>query len=192
MNRKLPVWVGRAAALSLLAALLALPYFFVIAPYRAASEAADAEIAELQDGIARLEKVAAAGPALARQLEDVARAAAPQQFYLAGATDALAAAELQASLQSLVAANAGQLRSIQVLPAGETDGFRRVALRVELSAPLAGLYPLLYRLETGTPYLVIEAIDIDGPPEAPGAKPAAAPMLNASFVVVGYMPAAMP
>jgi hypothetical protein len=56
--------------------------------------------------------------------------------------------------------NGGKLRSIQILPV-KTDGdFKRVSVRVQLTATLGSFARILYALESGKPYVFIDNLDV--------------------------------
>lgn len=104
-------------------------------------------------------------------------------WFLPGETDALAAASLQDRVTSIAQAAGAELRSIQIIPATDEDGVRRVGATVEMSTRTSGLLRAAYALESGTPYLFItgtEAVaEVDGTPTDD-------PTLVVRFDVSGY------
>ena len=52
------------------------------------------------------------------------------------------------------------LRSAQILPSAEEEGFRRIGIRVALEGNLAGLRRLLYGVETAQTFLFVENLEI--------------------------------
>lgn len=76
----------------------------------------------------------------------------------------------------------------------DEQGFRRITLRIQMTATIEALFETIYTLETGTPVLFVENLDIRsrftrrrinqaGAQEAPDA-----PLLTVGFDLSGYMP----
>ncbi len=180
----------RVLALSLLAALLGTGYLLLIAPV-AAERALNAEsIADDRDLLERLDRLAAMRSGLAARLDAVRRQQAAQAFYLTEATDALAAAELQERVRAVIAGGGVTLRSIQILPAQDEEGFRRIAIRVQVSTALEGLFEIAYALETTKPLLFIDNVDVQSRMvRQTTTGPAPDPMLAVTLDLYGYRPA---
>jgi general secretion pathway protein M len=154
---------SRTLALALLALALLGGFRLVAAPLMAAFQdnAARIEQAEtlLQRYVALAEQRQAMSDRLAAQEELAASAAG----YLEGPSDALAAAQLQDRVKSVIEGAGGELRSTQILPARAIegdDGIRRTALRVQFAATIGGLAESLYELESGQPYLLIDQLSV--------------------------------
>jgi general secretion pathway protein M len=107
--------------------------------------------------------------------------------FLASPNESLAAAELQSRLRSTVDAVHGDLRSVQILPARDEGLFRRVSVRGQISATLPALQRVLYQLETATPLLFLDNVDIRARPVRPGRTSAEAPVLDVRFDLSAYM-----
>jgi general secretion pathway protein M len=155
--------LSRTLALALLALALLGGFRLVVAPLLAAFQdnASRIEQAEglLQRYLALAEQRQAMSDRLAAQQELAASAAG----YLEGPSDALAAAQLQDRVKSVVEGAGGELRSTQILPAVAVegdDGIRRAALRVQFAVTIAGLAETLYELESGQPYLLIDQLSV--------------------------------
>jgi general secretion pathway protein M len=98
--------------------------------------------------------------ALAATLPDLMRRAAPAAGGRASDTDALAAAELQQRLEQL-AANAGtEITSVETLPAEQGNAIKRIRLRVALQASWPKLLALLSAIETYSPPLLTDDLDL--------------------------------
>ena len=155
-----PRWVRRLAALALLAALLWAVYGLALTPLIAAYEAADASLEETRRLLAGYQRVARTAPVLEERLEKLKAQQTETRVYLRGATDALAAAELQDLLKRTIAEGGGQVRSVQSLPAQADSGFQRVTVRIQYTGPVPSLLHVLYELEAHKPLLFIDNLDI--------------------------------
>lgn len=185
----LPAWISRSAALALLLGLAAAAFLFVVQPMSRAHEATDRGIEEARDSLRRYERLAGTRLGLEKQFEEIEARQASSGFYLTGATDGLAAAELQDQVNATIKGNGGQLRSIQILPAQTEGDFKRVSVRVQFMSTTERLARILYALEAGGTYLFIDNLDIRNrrarsrrnDPEPEG------PMLTVRFDLYGYL-----
>ena len=94
------------------------------------------------------------------QLDELARRTAKSGVYLAGNTDSLAAAGLQEDVSAKIGRAGGTLRSVQILPATSDGDFKKVSVRVQLTATLAAFSELLYSLEAARPFVFVDNLDI--------------------------------
>lgn len=161
MNPALPPWLSRATALALLFGLILLAYAVVVAPLVAGYRQSERAVAEAGELLAGYRSVAARRDQLEAQLEALADRQDDSGLYLAGATDALAAAALQDDVKGAIEAGGGNLRSIQILPAEDEEGFRRVGVRVQLTATVNDLLRILHGIEAGRPFLFVDALEIN-------------------------------
>jgi len=187
-------WISRLAALLLLAVVAAAGYQFLVAPIVAAYAGTDQAIADARERLEHFQRLAATRPALAAQMAALLQRQAPHGYYLTGGTDALSAVALQDRLKQVIGANGGTTRSIQPLPGVDEHGFRRVTVRVQLTATTESLFHIVYALEAGAPVVFIENIDAQSravlrTAERAGAKaPPEEPMLTVAFDLYGYLP----
>ena len=180
-------------ALLLLALVLFGAYLFLVEPLVVGHDAIDREIGDAQEQLAHFERLAAMRPAVAQQLQQVDSQQTAQGHYLSGGTDALAAAGLQDRINALVAANGGTLRSTQPMPGVEEQGFRRITLKVQLTATTEQLFDILYELESGAPILFIEDLDIQSrivrrQARAGASESQSIALLAVAFDLSGYLP----
>ena len=152
----LPAWISRALALALLVAVIAFAYYVVLVPLRESFAETDRRIADAKALLTRYEKLAAGRPALEAQVAELRSRQSTEGNYLSGGTDALAAADLQERVNGIITGNGGTLRSIQVLPAEDENGFRKVAMRMQFTATTPSLFNIVYALEAQTPLLFID------------------------------------
>jgi general secretion pathway protein M len=187
-------WISRLAALLLLVAALGTIYVFVLDPIIAGYSDTDRQIAEVREQLSRYQGLAAQRPALEKLLRQSEAEAATDGYYLNGGTDALAAAGLQDQVNALVQGKGGTLRSIQPMPGTDEQGFRRITLRVQMTATNESLFEVLYSLESGTPILFVENLDIQSRyvrqrNSAAGQQAELdEPLLSVGFDLSGYMP----
>lgn len=170
-------------------------YLFLVEPLVVGHDSIDREIDDAQEQLAHFERLAAMRPAVAQQLQQVGSQQTAQGYYLSGGTDALAAAGLQDRINALVAANGGTLRSTQPMPGVEEQGFRRITLKVQLTATIEELFGTLYALESGAPILFVEDLDIQSrivrrqtSGKAGANEPQPIPLLAVAFDLSGYLP----
>ena len=160
MSPPLPSWAGRvAASLILLAALLVVKLVAVDPLIDAYAADAD-ELSKLTQLSARYRALAARLPALEAERDGLVRHLTAASGFLANANETLAAADLQARLKALVDQAHGELKSTQILPPQQVQGFRRIGVRAEMSMTLPALQQVLYETEAGSPTLVLDDLSI--------------------------------
>ncbi len=156
----LPKWASRAAALGLLAFLIGTAYLLLVAPVIGTYRDTDEATQHVFEQLARYGQLSKTYPNRKAQLERLDRQQARSGIYLAGETDALAAAALQEDVGAKIERNGGKLRSMQPLPV-KTDGdFKKVSVRVQMTATLGSLARILHALEAGKPYVFIDNLDV--------------------------------
>jgi hypothetical protein len=181
-----PFLKTRTAALCALAAGLALIGLLVVAPVVAAfsAQSAESDDALRQLGVYRAE--IASKPALEAALNDLNRKGASVPGVVEGESVALAQAQMQSQIKSLVEASGGTLRSTQALPVTSQGGFDVIAIQCDLSIPQARLKDLAYAVGAHAPYLFVDDASISAPPadlDTPQAHDAA---LDVRWTVHGY------
>lgn len=170
--------LDRAQALALAAVgLLLLIGLTALGGSFAARLDAAAELAESRDALARLESRPGEG---ARAGKTAVRAA-PEAAFIEAATPGLAAAQFQTHVAQLASAHAANVLSLGLEVAtrdGPADGVR---VQVTLVTSLNSLQAFLYDLESGTPYVFIDALTIqlqDGHAQQGAADPTLRAMLS--------------
>jgi len=153
-------WVSRATALGVLIAVLALFYLLFIGPLIAAYSEINGAIAQSTDLLARYQRVIAQRATLQATLDKVNQEHTQSGVYVPGDTDALAAARLQEIVNSRVESNGAQVRSVQILPSREDGDFRRVGVRIQMTANIAAIARILYAFEGGDTYLFVDNLEI--------------------------------
>jgi general secretion pathway protein M len=187
--------LSRILALLLLAALPLLVWTVVVEPVIAAYRDADQAIARTQSLLNDYRQRAAQRPQLAELVTAEEARAAAVQGYLVAVDDALAAAELQDRVKSVIEAAGGTLRSAQSLEVAPVEGIagvRRAGLQVRFSADSESLATILYGLETGKPYLFVDGLSVREPrrQRRRGDESEGPPELDVVVDLYGYMRAA--
>ncbi|GGF23623.1 hypothetical protein GCM10011611_32110 [Aliidongia dinghuensis] len=101
-----------------------------------------------------------------------------------GATDALAGASLQSLLQTLATTSGATLSSMETLTAEQAGPYRRIGVKLSISAPLTVLVNLMAEIERAHPPMLIDDLQIHGSPIVlPGNTTAA---LDCGFTVYGF------
>jgi Tfp pilus assembly protein PilO len=178
-----------SAVLLLITAILAI-YVFLVAPIISGYGETDRQMAEARDQLAHFERAAAMRPVLAKRIKDFEEQRTSRGNFLTGGTDALAAAGLQDQVQALIIAKGGTLQSIQPMPGVQDQGLTRITLRVQMAGTIETLLDVLYALESGSPILSIDRIDIQGSEGVNGGSDAeaGAARLTVAADLSGYLP----
>jgi hypothetical protein len=159
MSERLSRILRRLAAIGLLfaavgtvVALLALPLASYFGELRA-------DIAGQRDLRARLDAFAANKEA-ASELAGRSQAAMESGIFLAGKTDALRTANLQALITDIAEKNGVRLSSARGLPSREQDGLRFIGVQAELDADMGQLQAIMLACEAQRPYLFIQSLQV--------------------------------
>ncbi|MGR9013441.1 MAG: type II secretion system protein GspM [Gammaproteobacteria bacterium] len=75
-------------------------------------------------------------------------------------TGALASAEVQEFIKKTIVEAGGQLSSTQALPVSTKNGFSRITVSVRMTGNSEVLRNVLYKIETSTPLIIINQLDI--------------------------------
>jgi general secretion pathway protein M len=184
--------LSRTVAVVLLGIAVLAVYQLIFAPLVIAYRDGERSIEQSKELLQRYEALAEQRSLLADRLAEQQERAASAAGYLTGPSDALAAAQLQDRVKSVVEAAGGELRSTQILPATPLEGdlgFRRTTLRVHFVVTIEGLETTLYDLETGQPYLIIGDVTIrqERVRRRRRNDPEREPMLDVSLELFGYL-----
>jgi len=185
--RSLSPPVRRIAALGILVLMVLLAYLDIARPVLDAYAAARSEAETLRSAIIRAEAASAAGGDLRQQLAQTEQQARDANGFLPTTSDALASASLQDLVKTAVDKAHGDLRSTQILAAQDEGTARRVSVRVQFAADLAGVQRVFYDLESMPSILFLNNVQITRHPAPPTAHGAASSQLAVQFDIVGYM-----
>lgn len=145
----------QAISVGVLAVLLLVCTAAVGLSLQARSNAAQ-ELDERQDQLTRLEARAKAR----RDARARSGAAAPVTAFLDAPTQGLAVAQLQAHIQQLADVHRCVLVSSGLEPTKREDGADQIRLLATLEASSQSLQAFLYQLESGTPYVFVDALTV--------------------------------
>ncbi len=164
---------GRLLALLLVLLAAALLWFGLAAPLAGWYAARDEQLGEQRAVLARMQALAATLPALRQAAAARGQTAPPASVLLAGATDAAAGAALAEQLQTMAASAGTAFSSVETLPPAAAGAQRRIGLRVALLAPFPALVGLLAAIETAHPRMLIDELQLrpahplPAPPDPP-------------------------
>ncbi len=83
-----------------------------------------------------------------------------QGYFNSQETDALASAAMQEFIKKSIVDAGGQLSSTQAIPVSTKDDFSRITIRVRMTGDSEVLRAVLYKIETSTPLIIVDQIDI--------------------------------
>ena len=152
--------VSRSLAVAILVAALAALWVLLVAPVTEKFEGYGRSISHSRELLVRHLQIAAQRARLETELEELRRAQSSTGRFLEGGGIELVAAEAQNKVKNLIDANGATLQSTQILPAQEKDNFRKLTIRVTMSADTEALQRIFHALETANPYLFLDNIDI--------------------------------
>ncbi len=160
MKLELSPLQSRVVALTVLVMVCAAFYGLVVQPVWAKHQLYRQSIAQSKALLVKYRRIGAGLRDLRKELEELPKRQATQGVYLHGASDALAAAELQNHVKGIVTSTGGELRSTQILPIRNEEKFTRIAIRVQMRGRIDTLQKMFYILEAGKPFVFIDNFDI--------------------------------
>jgi hypothetical protein len=86
---------------------------------------------------------------------------APATAFLPASAKGLASARLQAYLQRIADAHHAVLNSSGIEPSGQDDQSDSIRIQATLDTSLLSLQALLYQLESGTPYVFVQSLNVE-------------------------------
>jgi general secretion pathway protein M len=186
-------WGQRLTALMLLALLVGGVLYLVVdqgllARYRHYREFLEQQQARLQ----QVNRIAASRDPIQQLMTKIGQDQGITAQYLPQSAPALAAAELQQRIRSVVEAAGGTLRSTQALPPVEEGHTVKVAVSVTLTGDTDNLQKILYDLEGQTPLLFVDNLEVsarENRQRLPGGRMATYTriQLSVQFEVYGYL-----
>jgi len=108
---------------------------------------------------AQYRAVVAERPALEARQKEMAAATGTRVSYLSAASDGAAGATVQKLVKGAIERAGGAVQSTQLQPVRSEDGFRRIGVRVQLTATVEALRQALHALEGHEPYLFVEGLE---------------------------------
>ncbi|MGB5062902.1 MAG: type II secretion system protein GspM [Candidatus Competibacter sp.] len=156
-----PGWGQRLGALVLLLLVVAGTLYLVverglIVSYRFYKERLEQQQVRLE----QLERMAASREPIQQLIASIQQDRNITAQYLPQFAPSLAAADLQQRVKAVVEAVGGTLRSTQALPPVEEGNAVKVAVNATVSGDTESLQKILYDLESQTPLLFIDNLDV--------------------------------
>ena len=155
-----PVLQQRWLALGLLIAVVLVIILIVIVPVvnkkMELNEAKNNLVFRLQ----QYERILAKKDAVIASMANIKQQHDEQGYFNSQNTDALASAEMQEFIKKTIVEAGGQLSSTQALPVSNKGKFSRITVRVRMTGNSEVLRAVLYKIETSTPLIIIDQIDI--------------------------------
>jgi general secretion pathway protein M len=173
---------GRILALGITAAAILALWLGIVAPLLDIYAARAKTLAQRRIQVDHMEQLAASRPSLEARVAQLGNQAPPQSS-LSGSIP-VATAALQGLVQDIANSAGAGLTSVESLPGDETAGYRRVGVKLALSASWPVLVHFLQALEqSGTP-MAVDDLQVRGTPQLAQANQQ---ILEAGFSV--YAPA---
>jgi len=178
----------RALAVAILIGLIGGIYYGVVRPLLDNYNDKRAAIEQMQDNLARYQRAARDLAPRQAELAALKQRQSAQDGFLQGANDTLVAAQIQNRIKSVADATKGELRSTQVLPSQDEGKLRRITVRGQMSTSLTGALRVFHGLESASPLLFIDNVDMRARPAQLRDRTAAVntDVIDLTFDVYGY------
>jgi hypothetical protein len=159
MSERFSPLLHRLAALGLLFFAVGILVMLIGLPLINHFDGLRAEIAAQRELLARFEAFAANKDA-ARSLAERSEAAMRSGIFLAGDTDPLRAANLQAVITDIAQTQGARLSSARALPVEDRDGLHFIGVQAELETGIQQLQNIILALESHRPYLFVQSLQV--------------------------------
>jgi len=179
--------VRRAAFVGVNLLMAGVFYLLVIEPVRRLVADGAEAIAQRRLTLARYEAVAAQEGTIQQYARDVADINARGEL-IAGDSEGIVNANLQARLKALAEESKANVRSIQILPPRSFRGVTLVGARLDVAGPLEAVHALARALEGEPPLLIVASASLRGQSMMWGAPSENTDELEAQFDVFGGAP----
>jgi general secretion pathway protein M len=180
--------VSRLLALALLAAVALGAWLGIVEPVKLRFAEHDRTIEQSRDLLNRHIGIAHERQQLEAQLATLRETQSTTGRLIEGDSVELATAGMQNKLKALTRANDAELKSTQILPAQDGETFRKVTVRVTMMADTEAAQAVFHALETATPYLFLDRLDLRGPKRRSRRKNKKDQgILQVRFDIFGYM-----
>lgn len=150
----------RWLAVGLLLAVISFIGFVIILPLINQGLALRDEKNALGFRFQQYERILSRKQSVIDEMEALKAQYADQNYLSTQNTSALASAELQEMIKQTIIDAGGQLSSTQGLPVVTKNNFNRIPINVRMTGNSEVLRAVLHKIETATPLVVVEQIDI--------------------------------
>ncbi len=175
---------GQLLALAILCLVLGGVYLLLVSPILDLYSQREATLADRRMLAPRLSAAAAELPELRVRLAELQAAATTRKIALDGASDAIAAANLQSRIEELATSAGATIGSTEGLAAENRGGYRRIGLRLAITGDYDAIVKLLGAIETAAPPLILSNLQFHGVLRPTGQ--AQSSRLDAGFEVYGF------
>lgn len=110
--------------------------------------------------LSQYERILAGKGAVTESMDAIKEQILEQGYFNSQQTEALASAELQEFIKKAIVDTGGQLSSTQALPIKNKGKFSLITVSVRMTGNIEVLRSVLHRLETSTPLIMIDQLDI--------------------------------
>ncbi|MEA1051510.1 type II secretion system protein GspM [Lamprobacter modestohalophilus] len=141
-------------------------------------------IANHRDQIRGIQSGVAVIPALQAALQAERSRDDLNQYAFQGETWSLAAALAQGNLNALLSDADLMVASVQALPQRASEAPDRISIRAQAQGTTEQLADLLYRIESATPFLIVEDLSVRPLPQPARRRPGPAEVTNAPGLVI--------
>ncbi len=182
--------VRRLLAVSLLVAVIAALWVGLAEPVLSEFAASRQTVAQSRYLVLRYRRIADGRADVERRMKEARRIRPDAGRFLTGSSAELIAADLQNSVKGIITSSGGKLRSTQLLPYEDKDEWRRVIIRVNMSAPPEAAIKVFHALESANPYLFLTNVQIRAPRKLSRARKTITPadaILQIRYDVHGFM-----
>lgn len=177
-------------SLGLLLSVIALLFSVLVLPAINGRLEFHNRLSELQFQYAKFQHIVQQSGALQEELAQLQNAQTDQSGFLEEKPEALAAADLQKQIKTLIDTNGGNLISTQVVKsrAGETGVFPEVTIKVHMRSDIEALQKLLYQLASSETVLQVDNLLIQKRRQGGGRRARRdANLLEIRFDTTGYI-----
>jgi len=157
---KQPIDSQRWMAISLLVAVVLLIGGLLVAPLVGKGMELNEEKEGLLFKLQQYQRILAKKDAVIASMDKIKQQHDEQGYFNSQQTDALASAEMQNFIKKTIVDAGGQLSSTQAIPVSVKEGFSRITVRVRMTGNSEVLRAVLYKIETSTPLIIVDQIDI--------------------------------
>jgi general secretion pathway protein M len=138
----------------------------------------------------RYKKIAARKDLVLNDFKQIKQTYQQQQYFSTHGTVALVSANLQKIIKTAITEAGAQLTSTQVLPSKNENELNQVVIKVRMAGNIEQLRSIIYLLETSTPLVILDQIDIRpvrGKRNRKTRKIEASNKLNINFQAISFM-----
>ena len=150
----------RWLAVGLLVSVIALVFGLTVIPVASKLIELGSEEENLALKLKKYERILSRKNTVTASVEALNEKTRDQGYFNSEQTGALASAEMQEFIKKAIVDAGGKLSSTQALPVKNKDNFSLLTVSVRMTGNIEVLRSVLYQLETSTPLIIIDQLDI--------------------------------